>query len=50
MAWKYIGEGYVPGIPARDLTDAEGELYKVSENGAGLYTHIDDAAPVKRRK
>ena len=25
MAWKYVGDGdeFIPGIPARDLSDAE---------------------------
>ena len=24
---KYIGDGFIPGIPARDLSDAEVEKY-----------------------
>ena len=25
--WKYVGEGTLLGVPARDLTDEEYELY-----------------------
>lgn len=26
--WKYIGESHLPGVPARDLTDAEFEAFE----------------------
>jgi hypothetical protein len=30
MAWKYVGNGrFIPGIPARDLTDKEVKELKV---------------------
>jgi hypothetical protein len=34
MAWKYVGDGdeFIPGIPARDLSDAEVKDLGVSED------------------
>lgn len=35
---KYVGGGYFPGIPARDLTYDEARQYGVSKlTGSGLY-------------
>ena len=31
--WKYIGPGWLPGVPARDLTDDEMKQYKVEASG-----------------
>jgi len=41
--WIYKGKGWLPGVPARDLTDAEMTGYQVE--GSGLY----ERAPVPRK-
>ncbi len=41
MGLKYMGGGFVPGVPARDLTDAEARQY--GERGlvaSGLYRAV----------
>lgn len=38
MTYKYKGNGFVPGIPARDLTDDEAEQIGVAIiEASGLY-------------
>ncbi len=33
MAYEYIGDGqFIPGVPARDLTDAEAKQYEVTKS------------------
>ena len=52
MALKYIGNGdFLPGIPARDLTDAEAKLYggEMVLTKTGLYERVE-AKPVKGEK
>ena len=43
--WKYVGPGWLPGIPARDLTDDEAKLHKVEESA--LYEKIKPPADAK---
>lgn len=31
--WKYLGPGFLPGVPARDLSDEEAESYGVENSG-----------------
>ena len=41
MTWKYVGNGrFIPGIPARDLTDKEVKELKAQEavEASDLYT------------
>jgi len=38
--WIYKGKGWLPGVPARDLTDAEMKQYQVEESG--LYERAPD--------
>lgn len=43
--WRYLGAGeWFAGVPARDLTDDEGELYASLVDGwpGDLYSHVDD--------
>lgn len=49
---KYVGSSFVPGIPARDLTDEEAELYgRARLLGTGLYiatsVGFDEVKPKK---
>lgn len=41
MGMKYVGSGFVPGIPARDLDDDEVERHGGAEalEATGLYRH-----------
>lgn len=54
MTLKYIGNAFLKGIPARDLTDDEAEKHGGEEYliGTGLYTREQQApaAPVTRAK
>ena len=44
--WKYKGKGeWLPGVPARDLTDDEAKLHKVE--GSALYEKIKTPAAAK---
>lgn len=56
MAWKYLGGGFIPGVPPYDMTDAEfdaasDELDKQYPDQPGslkrsaLYKHIKDGPP-----
>lgn len=46
MTYKYVGGGFIPGVPARDLTDAEAKEFGVEESP--LYEKIKTAAkPVR---
>lgn len=51
-AWVYVGEGvFVPGIPARDLTEEEMAAFEEQEPGlraCGLY--VPAPAPQPRRR
>lgn len=46
MAWKYVGDGaWLPGIPARDMTNEEMREAKRIEPGVdkcGLYERVPD--------
>jgi hypothetical protein len=52
--WKYLGGGFLPPLPARDLTDQEAKqfgLHKVK--GCNLYKHVKNKViktPVKVRE
>lgn len=42
---RYIGHGFLPGVPARDLTDAEVEQFgRESLIASGLYIPVEDKA------
>lgn len=48
VVYKYIGSGlYVPGVPARDLTEEEAERYGVTE---GVVYERVEASGKKRAK
>jgi len=56
MAAKYIGDGeFIPGVPARDLTDDELEIYSeaiqahLESTGRELY-QIDSQSGRRRRR
>lgn len=38
MTYRYMGGGYIPGVPTRDLTDEEAAEYRVTANP--LYERI----------
>lgn len=39
--WKYLGGAFLPGIPARDLTDEEAKKYGLEKvKKSNLYKHI----------
>lgn len=48
MAWRYTGDGrWIPGVPARDLTDEEMDAAEESYPGtkaSGIYEESDDKA------
>ena len=46
--WKYTGKGFVPGVPARDLTDEEMKTYRVEESG--LYERVPEPRKPARGK
>ena len=61
MAFKYIGKGdWIPGVPARDLTDAEvkqfGEVYVlasklyVKQNTETRHETVDDDLKSRSKK
>ncbi len=45
---KYQGGGFIPGVPARDLTDAEAEQYGVTNSP--LYVKQAKGSDNKRAK
>lgn len=46
--WKYVGNGeFIPGIPARDLTDEEAAAHMKDVVASRLYEKV---APQKGRK
>lgn len=39
--WKYLGGGFIPGVPARDLTDDEARGYGLDLlKASGLYEEM----------
>lgn len=45
--WKWNGQGFRFGIPARDLTDDEAREIGINRvRDCGLYVHIRDKKPV----
>ncbi len=59
--WKYRGEGFVPGIPARDLTQDEAKqigidflqltgLYTLETEGVDVPPVQTEEQPVTKRK
>ena len=55
IKWKYLGGGYVPGIPARDLTQDEAEVIgNELIKKSGLYQLMPDEEskekPAEKRK
>ncbi len=49
--WKYIGNGFLPGLPARDLADEEVELHGFTPEElvtSGLYERVEEAKSEKR--
>ena len=46
--WKYKGKGqWLPGVPARDLTDDEAKLHQVEESA--LYEKIKPPADTETK-
>jgi len=47
---KYIGNGFIPGIPAKDLNDAQVEKYGGVEYlvGTGLFEKVVKKKKVKK--
>ena len=43
--WIYIGPGWIPGVPARDLTDAEMKYHGVEDSGIYIKAAPKGAAP-----
>jgi hypothetical protein len=42
--WKYIGNGFLPPLPARDLTDQEAKGYGLEKvKKSNLYKHVNPA-------
>lgn len=40
---KYVGNGWIHGVPARDLTDEEAKFYGVKQLiDSGLYVKVKD--------
>ena len=49
--WKYLGSGFVMGIPARDLTDEEVEKFGLKRiRATGLYQRIKEKPVEKETK
>jgi hypothetical protein len=45
--WKYVGDGaYLPGIPARDISDEEARERGIEDTltAASIYRHVKDEA------
>lgn len=41
--YKYLGGGFLPGVPARDLTDEEARQYGIKKiSKSNLYKHVKD--------
>ena len=41
--YKYIGDGWIHGVPARDLTDEEAKFYGVKQLiDSGLYIKVKE--------
>lgn len=48
---RYIGSGFIPGVPARDLTDAEAAQYGQDRLiASGLYILAEDKAARPQRE
>jgi len=52
MTLKYIGQAFIPGIPARDLSDEEVEEYggEAFLVGSGLYEKVEAMPPANKMK
>lgn len=47
---KYVGNAFIPGVPARNLTDAEAERYdRAALVASGLYVETAAVKPPKRK-
>lgn len=48
---KYLGGGYIPGVPARDLTDEEAKQHapviEAEERASGMRLYIKATKPDK---
>lgn len=49
MKYKYNGKGFIPGIPARDLTTADLRALKISEEDL-LKTKLYEAVKPRKEK
>lgn len=51
MKLKYIGGGFLPGVPARDLTAEEAESYGGAQMliASGLYAAEETKAPADKK-
>jgi hypothetical protein len=49
---KYIGGGFIPGVPARDLTEEEAKLYggRLALMRSGLYVQSGPSRLVRPQK
>ena len=52
MTLKYIGQAFIQGIPARDLSDEEVEEYggEAFLVGSGLYEKVEAMPPANKMK
>lgn len=51
MKLKYVGGGFIPGVPARDLTAEEAESYGGAQSliASGLYAAEETKAPADKK-
>lgn len=51
MKLKYVGGGFIPGVPARDLTAEEAESYGGVQSliASGLYAAEETKAPADKK-
>lgn len=51
--WRYKGGGFIPGVPARDLTESEMRHFEQEATGgirkSGLYERVEDP-PVEKEQ
>ena len=49
---KYVGGGFLPGVPARDLTQSEAEMFGKTDYlvQSGLYRLVQDKMAARRKK
>ncbi len=54
MALKYLGQAFILGVPARDLSDEEveqlGEGAEAFLIGSGLYEKVEEVPPANKMK